>query len=212
MKDYLISMFIDNELNLDEKIDFVETVHNEQSLKNETVALLRQEKLVRAELLQRDSRILIPIKKGPRKSNSSPWLWPAALFSSALTLAATVFVMLPTSFPTPVHSLAAAREIPYRFVIYHPGTEQAKIIGSFTRWQPVPMKKTGPDGYWSLTLNLPEGEYQYGYLVEDGQQIADPSVPERVQDDFGGENSILSIKAQTRDQLQGVQEPVSPVA
>ena len=61
MKDYLISMFIDNELNLDEKIDFVETVHNEQSLKNEAIALLKQEKMVRTELLQGNSRIPIPI-------------------------------------------------------------------------------------------------------------------------------------------------------
>lgn len=40
MKDYLISMFIDNELDLDEKIIFVETVHDEQAFKDEAIDLL----------------------------------------------------------------------------------------------------------------------------------------------------------------------------
>jgi hypothetical protein len=37
MLDYLISMFIDDELNLDNKIEFVETVHDDCKLKDETV-------------------------------------------------------------------------------------------------------------------------------------------------------------------------------
>jgi len=40
MKDYLISSYIDNELDLDEKIDFVETVHSHARYKDEAVNLL----------------------------------------------------------------------------------------------------------------------------------------------------------------------------
>ena len=39
MQDYLISMFIDDELNLDNKIEFVETVHEDRKFKDETVDL-----------------------------------------------------------------------------------------------------------------------------------------------------------------------------
>jgi len=43
MKDYLISSYIDDELNLDEKIEFVEMVHEKVSFKDDTVDLLHQE-------------------------------------------------------------------------------------------------------------------------------------------------------------------------
>jgi hypothetical protein len=33
MKDYLISLFVDNELNLDKKIEFAETVHSNKFFK-----------------------------------------------------------------------------------------------------------------------------------------------------------------------------------
>ena len=37
MKDYLISSYIDDELDLDEKIEFVETVHEQVAFKEDTV-------------------------------------------------------------------------------------------------------------------------------------------------------------------------------
>ena len=47
MNDYLISLFIDNEMDLDEKIEFVETVHSNHAFTPEAVDLLEQEKLLR---------------------------------------------------------------------------------------------------------------------------------------------------------------------
>lgn len=194
MKDYLISMFIDNELDLDEKIDFVETVHGEQAFKDETIDLLEQEKQLYAEMVHQMPQMRMPVKKEPERRFFIPWLRPVTVFSAGLVLGAAILFVRPTSAPVPIATTAVSREIPHRFVIYRPDAEHADIIGTFTRWQPMAMEKIGPSGYWSLTLNLPEGEYQYSYLVEDGQQISDPTVPERIQDDFGGENSIVTIK------------------
>lgn len=194
MKDYLISMFIDNELDLDEKIDFVETVYGEQAFKDETIDLLEQEKVLYGEMVHRMPQMRMPLEKELASGFSIPWLRPVALFSAGLALGAAVLFIRPTSAPVPMTTTVVSREIPHRFVIYRPDTDQAEIIGSFTRWQPVAMQKIGSSGYWNLTLNLPEGEYQYNYLVEDGKQITDPTVPERIQDDFGGENSIITVK------------------
>ena len=44
MNDYLISLYIDDELDLDDKIDFVEIVHENKSFKEDALNLLRQEK------------------------------------------------------------------------------------------------------------------------------------------------------------------------
>ena len=57
------------------------------------------------------------------------------------------------------------------------------------------MERLSSSGYWAVTLNLFEGEHRYSYLVEDGQQIADPTVLSRERDDFGGENSIIEVKS-----------------
>ena len=63
MKDYLISSYIDDELDLDEKIEFVETVHAHLGFKDETVELLHQEKLVRGEVVDRVPAVLFHEKR-----------------------------------------------------------------------------------------------------------------------------------------------------
>jgi hypothetical protein len=194
MKNYLISLFIDNELNLDEKIDFVETTHGDQVFKDEAIGLLKQEKLLHAEMVHRVPQVQAVEEKEPWKELLFTWLRPAGLFATGLALGAVLLLVRPAIDPPPVLPTVANVETPYRFVIYRPDASQAEIIGTFTGWQPVSMKKIGASGYWSLTLDLGEGEYQYSYVVEGGQQITDPTVPERVQDDFGGENSVITIK------------------
>ena len=46
---YHISMFIDNELDLDEKIEFVNKVHGDEEFYHDSLELLKQEKLIRSE-------------------------------------------------------------------------------------------------------------------------------------------------------------------
>jgi len=185
MKDYLISMFIDNELDLDEKIDFVETVYEDKMFKDETVDLLNQEKLLQADMVTTMPKVQVPVVSKAKPSFFRSFFPPLAGFATAMTVVAAVFLLR----PDPV----VINEELHRFVIYRPGSSQAEIIGSFTGWTPVAMEKVGTSGYWSLTLKLPAGEHRYSYLVENGQQIADPTVLAREQDDFGGENSIIRV-------------------
>ena len=53
MKDYTISLFIDDEMSIDEKIEFVEMVHADAATKDETVGLLQQERLIRDDVTYR---------------------------------------------------------------------------------------------------------------------------------------------------------------
>jgi len=43
---YFISMFMDNELALDEQIEFVKKVHKDEEFYHESMELLEQEKLI----------------------------------------------------------------------------------------------------------------------------------------------------------------------
>lgn len=54
----------------------------------------------------------------------------------------------------------------------------------------------GPDrsGMWSLTVKLPPGRHQYKYRIDYNTWKEDPNNPERVDDGFGGFNSLVVVK------------------
>jgi len=190
MNDYLISLYIDNELDLDEKITFVETVHDDGAFAKEATALLRQEKRLRTPL---DGRFAAaPVFDAPPSAWRefwAAWTKPLAGFAAVMLVAALVAALRPNH--PPVAAAAAA----HRFVVYLPETNQAQIVGTFTDWRPVAMEPVGASGYWSLTLQVPQGEHRYSYLVDAERLIADPTVAIREQDDFGGENSVIEVRA-----------------
>ena len=186
MKDYLISSYIDDELNLDEKIEFVETVHAKAVFKDETVDLLHQEKRVRGEVVHRLPAVVFSEKRG-----FFSMIWrPSGMFAAGL--AAALLVMF---FLTPQPELPVLRM--HRFVLYQPGVEQVEITGSFLGWSAVPMKRSGTSGYWEAVLEVPAGEHRLCYIIEGRKRIPDPTIPIREKDDFGGENSILAVNMKT---------------
>jgi Glycogen recognition site of AMP-activated protein kinase len=183
MKDHLISMFIDNELALDEKIEFVETVHSNGVFKEETVDLLHQETFIRMPVVSSVPRVNIHRRKVAWRH----WFQPLGLFTSGLAAAVLLFFFL---MPT-----QETESIPHRFVIYRPDAGQAEIAGSFTNWNVIPMNRSGSSGYWEITLDLPGGEHRFSYIFDGDTRIADPTILTREKDDFGGENSVIEVAA-----------------
>ena len=66
--DYLSSMYIDNELNLEDKIQFVDRIHSDTVFYNNTKELIAQEKLLRLPTPTR----LLPARP-PRPSRTGQW-------------------------------------------------------------------------------------------------------------------------------------------
>jgi len=186
MKDYLISSYMDDELDLDEKIEFVETVHAKASLKNEAVDLLNQEKQIRGEVTKRVPSVTLREK---RRVAFSVWR-PAGIFAAGL--AAALLVMF---FVTPQQEQMLLTT--HRFVLFQPDVNRVEITGSFLGWEAVPMRKNGTSGYWEVVLEVPAGEHRLCYILEGGRRIPDPTIPIREKDDFGGENSILAVNLKT---------------
>jgi len=182
---YNISLFIDNEMTLDDKIDFTETIRKDRSFYGEVLELLHQEKLIQGDIVKHAP---VVEEKAPLnwKRFFKPFIQPMGLAASAL--AATViylFLAIPSPTPGPVMK---------RFVIYRPDVSHVEITGSFTQWKRVPMQKIGNSGYWEITYELQEGEHRFTYLIEGRQPFADPTILSREPDDFGGENSIFYVK------------------
>lgn len=191
MNDYLISLYIDNELNLDQKITFVETVHQDRPFTDEALAILRQEQQLRTSWTEPPFVAATLPTRAITKPTFNPfanWFKPVGGFVLAALIVGLLFLL--QSRPTStVH-----QETQQRFVLYLPESPQASIVGTFTGWKPIPMERIGASGYWSLTLSVPLGEHRYSYLIEENRRIADPTVVTKEQDDFGGENSVIQIR------------------
>ena len=181
-----MSSYIDDELDLDEKIEFVEIVHEHASFKNEALDLLHQEKRMRGKVVDRTPAVVFPEK---RRLFIPLWR-PAGMFAAGLAAALLVILFLTPQQEPPLLRM-------HRFVLYKPGVDQVEITGSFLGWTAVPLKRSGTSGYWEVVLQVPAGEHRLCYIIEGDKRIPDPTIPIREKDDFGGENSILAVNLKT---------------
>jgi len=56
------------------------------------------------------------------------------------------------------------------------------------------MKDSDGDGIWERTEKLPSGRYQYKFVIDRVNWKQDPNNPQRVDDGFGGFNSLLEVR------------------
>ena len=81
------------------------------------------------------------------------------------------------------------------FQIDAPEATLVNIAGQFNGWSPGATElKKGPDGVWSITLELKKGaKHRYKYLI-DGFWLPDPENPAAEPDGFGGYNTLIDLK------------------
>lgn len=137
------------------------------------------------------------------------WFWdpqPVRLslrpaYGFAFALATVALVLLPLGLETervnPVSPAAVAATAPPVYVQFRLDAENASTVslaGSFTDWEPsYRLRETAP-GVWSVLVPLEPGVYDYSFVVDGNEWVADPSAPQ-VDDSFGGTNSRLSLPA-----------------
>jgi Glycogen recognition site of AMP-activated protein kinase len=56
------------------------------------------------------------------------------------------------------------------------------------------MDDSDGDGVWSIVVDLPPGRYQYKFRIDETNWKEDPNNPQKVDDGFGGFNSLLIVK------------------
>ena len=56
------------------------------------------------------------------------------------------------------------------------------------------MKDEDGDGIWTRTEKLPAGRYQYKFVIDRVNWKQDPNNPSRIDDGFGGFNSLLDVR------------------
>src|SRR6185437_14676696 len=81
------------------------------------------------------------------------------------------------------------------FIHYDPGARNVAITGEFTQWaaNPIPMAPIGDCGFFHYSHQFPKPTRIEYKLVVDGNWIADPLCPNRIDNGVGGENSWFVI-------------------
>jgi len=141
-KEILISQFIDNELNLDEKIEFVQEVRQSEDFTSEALEMLEQEKLL-------EKTYNTPAPSLPKAKQKPKVIKVSFANTASLTaLAASLLLVVKVFFLTP-ETMPDNKEL-HRFVLHMPGAENVSVAGSFSAWQNIKMQQAGGSGYWQV--------------------------------------------------------------
>jgi len=91
---------------------------------------------------------------------------------------------------------------PIEFNLFAPYNKGAALIGSFSNWEEIPMKK-GKDGYFRTKVELKDGVYQYKFRVQSKSWFFEPDQWVDVTDPYATdvdnkENGVARIKGGER--------------
>ena len=83
-----------------------------------------------------------------------------------------------------------------QLVLLQPDAQSVVGVGDFNGWVAVrsPLQKR-ENGVWGTTLTLPPGRYNYQFLIDGTEWVADPLAGETSSDGFGAKNSVLDVEA-----------------
>jgi len=90
----------------------------------------------------------------------------------------------------------AESHIPVVFNLNIPEAHAVAVVGTFNGWKPkgYEMQFNPEKKIWSLTVRLPEGRYEYAFLVDGQRVLPDPEASLYQDDGFGNENSVMILR------------------
>lgn len=100
------------------------------------------------------------------------------------------------SVPAPMIAASTDREptVFVRLVLLQPGAQSVSVAGDFNGWNPSRTQlERSEGGMWTATIPLKPGRYQYMFVIDGTQWIADPLAAEDAGDGFGAQNAVLDV-------------------
>ena len=81
-----------------------------------------------------------------------------------------------------------------RLVLLQPDARSVSVAGDFNDWNPGQTKlERSEGGMWTATIALKPGRYQYMFVIDGKQWVADPLAEEGAGDGFGAKNAVLDV-------------------
>ena len=153
-------------------------------------------------------RIMAALPENPRLTwvDRLKLFWPERRFWPIPTLAGAVATLFLVAALTLFRAPSNTRLIPVVLDFYAPSAKKVELVGTFSDWTPGVFSLKGPDavGYWAIAVKLPPGRYEYAFLINGSKLVPDDDGESLRPDGFGGENSVLLLRAA----LQKVTRPV----
>ena len=82
------------------------------------------------------------------------------------------------------------------FSLQAPQASTVSLAGDFNGWsgEGYQMRRVGRSGTWEIKVPLKRGKaYVYNFVIDGKVWIADPAVPAKIDDGFGGSGSLLRL-------------------
>lgn len=89
----------------------------------------------------------------------------------------------------------AASQVLTRFVLVAPEASSVHVTGDFSSWskQGIALEDLRGTGIWTADVMLPPGIYQYTFILNGNEWVADPRAVSQVDDGFGQTNSVVIV-------------------
>jgi len=115
--------------------------------------------------------------------------WVAPALAGALAMLVAVLGVRPLTPHT------QTQQVSVHFQIHAPGAQRVELVGDFNNWTPGVIRLQGPDasGHWTANVELPEGLYEYQFLVNGKTWVTDPNADVHRPEGFGRENAVVDV-------------------
>jgi len=113
-----------------------------------------------------------------------------------LAAAAVLLVVLSVTLTLAVTSHSRNEVLIVHLYLSAPDAQRVAVVGDWNSWDTESdlLHDRDGDGLWETRIEVSRGqEYQYQFLIDGDTWIADPNAPIKVDDGFGGTNSVLDI-------------------
>ena len=218
----LIQRFLDQDLTPEERVQFLEMVDADPVLRrqwlNLEMVIAEAGRLPRiAPSRQMTERVVARLDATPKGTlerlaewvmapRTLEWNLVGAMVAASVVAVAVVGLLqlaperigevpVPAVPAQPV-SLETGKDatVYVRLVLVQPEARSVSVAGDFNGWSPsrTTMERS-ESGVWTATIQLRPGRYQYMFVIDGKQWIADPLAKEDAGDGFGAQNAVLDV-------------------
>ena len=222
-QELLIQRFLDQDLTPDERVAFLRMIDEDPALRRSWLNLElvvaeagQLPRITPSEQFYRELKAklasqslgwwdrLFSVIRAPR---TLEWNLAGAMAAACVAIVSVVglFAVLPPRVvegPTPavpVHTIAARPDqqepkVFVRLILLQPEAASVSVAGDFNGWNPAqtPLERSD-GGMWTATIPLKPGRYQYMFVIDGKEWIADPLAEEEATDGFGAHNAVLDV-------------------